>query len=135
MGVFAGFGATFAAAAELVEGACGAVPDLASPGVQAALAVGAAAVGQAARAVEVVLPVDVDRVVMDDHAGERLDGLGVVGVVARHLKGQPAAAGDLHGVEGHLPQAVQLLGEHRRNFARQGHDGKVLCFNKIGCHR
>src|SRR5699024_4217095 len=95
MGVFAGFGAALAAAAELVEGAGGAVPDFAGPGVQAVLAVGAAAVGQAARAVEVVLPVDIDRVVMDDHAGEGLGRLGVVGVVARHLKGQPAAAGDL----------------------------------------
>ena len=44
MGVFAGLGAALAAAAALVEGAGGAVPGLAGPGVPAGLAARAAAV-------------------------------------------------------------------------------------------
>src|SRR5690606_29670347 len=79
-------------------------------------------------------PVGVDPVMVDDNADDLLDRVNLV-VVNRHLKGQPAAAWNLHPVEGD-PETLQLfqkgaLVEYRRLEALNNCQcRRVVC---VGC--
>lgn len=72
MTVLAGLAVALAAAAKLVEGAGGAVPDFAGLDVQTLLSVRAAAVRHVVAAVKLAGPVAVDGVMVYDYAGQGL---------------------------------------------------------------
>src|SRR5690606_8099194 len=121
--VFTGLSGSVVGAAELVERAIGAgvlPPGPRQTGVRrrhTQLTVQAGASRRLTLAGERSGPVGVDPVMVDDDADDLLDRVNLV-VVNRHLKGQPAAAWNLHPVEGD-PETLQLfqkgaLVEHRR---------------------